>query len=74
MTAPATHTLDESRTVRQVAARKRGPARKHARLSQRAKVVTAFRDLANGEDARTADERTKDWYRSSCMEWARSLS
>jgi hypothetical protein len=74
MTAPATHTLEESRAVRQVATRKRAPALKHARVSPRAKVAAAFRELANGEDARSADDRTKEWYRSSGMDWARSLS
>lgn len=71
---PATRSLDESKAVRQVATPKRAPARKRARLSQRSKVAAAFRRLARGDDAKTVSERTKDWYRSSGAEWARSLS
>lgn len=39
----------------------------------RAKVATAFRQLGNGSDAKTAHQRTTAWYRSSRIDWARCL-
>lgn len=40
----------------------------------RNKVAAAFRKHAHGDDEKIAYERTKEWYRTTGMEWARSLS
>ena len=52
-----------------------GTARTHHRSGSvsKARVADAARRFAHGVDDRTADERTHDFYRSSGMEWSRSL-
>jgi hypothetical protein len=57
-----------------VARRRRVLTRTVATASERERVVTAFRALANGVDGATAAARTNDFYRSGGMEWARCLS
>jgi len=39
----------------------------------RAKVATAFREVAGGVSDQEASNRTRDFYRSSETEWARNL-
>jgi hypothetical protein len=43
-------------------------------VALRSRVFDAFRTLANGTSASTAQEQTKAFYRSSGMEWAHSLT
>lgn len=68
------HSLDESKVARQVTTPRRASPRKRARLTMRNKVAAAFRKHAHGDDEKIAYERTKEWYRTTGMEWARSLS
>ena len=43
------------------------------RLSVRVRVLAAFRNIGNGVDAKTAYERTKDFYRATGHPWTRGL-
>ena len=47
--------------------------RKLVRLALRARVAEAFARIAGAVDARTAQRRTSDFYRSSGAAWTRSL-
>ena len=49
----------------------RGPAQAEKRL--RARVAAAFRNIANGIDRRTAQDRTWDFFRSGGADWTRHL-
>jgi len=44
------------------------------RLKLRARVAAAFARIAGAVDARTAQRRTTDFYRSSGAAWTRSLN
>jgi len=48
-------------------------SRKLVRLTLRARVAAAFARIAGAVDARTAQRRTNDFYRSSGTAWTRSL-
>ncbi len=48
--------------------------RKLVRLTLRKRVAAAFAKIAGAVDARTAQRRTKDFYRSSGTAWTRSLN
>ena len=48
--------------------------RKLVRLTLRARVAAAFAKIAGAVDARTAQRRTMDFYRSSGAAWTRSLN
>jgi hypothetical protein len=43
------------------------------RLSIRVRVLSAFRKIGKGVDAKTAYERTKDFYRATGYPWTRGL-
>lgn len=43
------------------------------RLSVRVRVLSAFRKIGKGVDAKTAYERTKDFYRATGHPWTRGL-
>ncbi len=42
-------------------------------LSVRVRVLSAFRKIGKGVDAKTAYERTKDFYRATGHPWTRGL-
>jgi len=46
--------------------------RRHSNV--RARVLSAFRNIGKGVDAKTAYEQTKDFYRMSGHPWTRSLA
>ena len=48
--------------------------RNPVRLTLRARVAAAFAKIAGAVDARTAQRRTRDFYRSSGAAWTRSLN
>ena len=48
--------------------------RKLVRLTLRARVAAAFAKIAGAVDARAAQRRTKDFYRSSGTSWTGSLN
>lgn len=56
------------------AARKSTQAQKRILWNFRARILSAFRALGHGSDARTARNRMQAFYRSSGADWARSLS
>jgi hypothetical protein len=47
---------------------------KLGRFTLRARIAAAFAKIAGAVDARTANRRTTDFYRSSGAAWTRSLS
>jgi hypothetical protein len=72
-TAVHTHAVQSPRAAsRRIVARRRRVLTRTS-VSERERVVTAFRTLANGVDAAVANARTNDFYRSGGMDWARCL-
>jgi hypothetical protein len=70
----APRTLGQSRTVNQTVARIGEPARKRPSLGGRTQLLAAFRKIGTGVDAKTAQARTENWYRSRGADWTRGLS
>jgi hypothetical protein len=71
---PATLAPDWSRTEREATAPLPAPVPEQTGANITAKVITAFRDIGIGADAKTAHARTKAWYRSSGGDWTQYLS
>jgi hypothetical protein len=55
------------------AGRKSTRTPRRARSNLRARITAAFSEMANGVDARTACDRTLDFYRSSGAHWTRNF-
>ena len=50
-----------------------GRKSRRTRANLRVLVASAFREVAGGVSDREADDRTRDFYRSSGTDWARNL-